>query len=327
MHSNLIVNDLYNKVLLEPALEDVNNLYIVSGYASSAMAFHHAENLRHIKKDISVHLIVGMVAKDGLSVANHLAFKKLMTHDLVGRFECSYLIERPAVHSKVYAWTNNLKSVMGFTGSANYSQQAFIGNRQREIITNCNPNGAFDYYKSLINHTISCTEKGAEELILLNENSVSRTYKRDTGGKEQDSLTHKKYSKDNLHVSCSLINRSGIVSERSGLNWGQRANREPNQAYISLTSDICNSDFFPPRATHFTISTDDGQIIICTRAQDNGKAIETPHNNSIIGKYFRERLGVPLGEPVLMEHLLKYGRTDIDFYKIDDENYYMDFSV
>ena len=85
--------------------------------------------------------------------------------------------------------------------------------------------------------------------------------------------TLQKYSKDNLHVSCSLINRSGIVSERSGLNWGQRANREPNQAYISLTSDICNSDFFPPRATHFTISTDDGQIIICTRAQDNGKAI------------------------------------------------------
>jgi hypothetical protein len=41
----------------------------------------------------------------------------------------------------------------------------------------------------------------------------------------------------------------------------------------------------------------------------------------------KKRLGVPLGEHVKMEHLLKYGRTDIDFYKIDDENYYMDFSV
>ncbi len=67
--------------------------------------------------------------------------------------------------------------------------------------------------------------------------------------------------------------------------------------------------------------------MICTRAQDNGKAIHTPHNNSIIGEYFRKRLGVPLGDPVKMEHLLQYGRTDIDFYKIDDENYYMDFSV
>jgi hypothetical protein len=46
-----------------------------------------------------------------------------------------------------------------------------------------------------------------------------------------------------------------------------------------------------------------------------------------MGEYFRKRLGVPLGEPLKMEHLLKYGRTDIDFYKIDDENYYMDFSV
>ena len=48
MPSDLIKNDLYKKVLLEPAELDVNHLYIVSGYASSAMAFHHAENLKAI---------------------------------------------------------------------------------------------------------------------------------------------------------------------------------------------------------------------------------------------------------------------------------------
>lgn len=72
---------------------------------------------------------------------------------------------------------------------------------------------------------------------------------------------------------------------------------------------------------------DNDEIILFTRTQENGKAIHTLHNNSLIGVYFRKRLGVPLGEKVTMEHLIKYGRTYIDFYKIDDENYYMDFSV
>lgn len=326
MPSDLIRDELYQKVLLEPSKLDVNNLYIVSGYASSAMAFHHAESLKAINSNVFVHLIVGMVGKDGLSVANHRAFQKLMNYDLSGRFECSYLIERPAVHSKVYAWTDNSKSVSGFTGSANYSQQAFIGNRQREIITNCNPTDAFDYYQHLISDTIYCTDKGAEELIALN--SGTRVYSPSLSSKAKTEPLIQKQSSENLsHIKCSFINKSREVSQSSGLNWGQRKGREPNQAYISLTIEICSSNFFPPRATHFTVNTDDGQIMICTRAQDNGKAIQTPHNNSLLGEYFRKRLGVPLSEPVKMEHLLKYGRTDIDFYKIDDENYYMDFSV
>lgn len=58
-----------------------------------------------------------------------------------------------------------------------------------------------------------------------------------------------------------------------------------------------------------------------------GAGIETPHNNSLIGEYFRNRLGLPNGAFVKKEDLIRYGRTDVTFYKIDDENYYMDFSV
>ena len=78
---------------------------------------------------------------------------------------------------------------------------------------------------------------------------------------------------------------------------------------------------------HFTINTDDNKTLIATRAQQNGKAIHTPHNNSLIGEYFRMRLGLPNGAFVQKEDLIRYGRTDVDFYKIDDETYYMDFSV
>ena len=73
--------------------------------------------------------------------------------------------------------------------------------------------------------------------------------------------------------------------------------------------------------------TDDGQVIICARRQDHGKALHSTENNSIIGEYFRHRLGVPLGREVTKVDLEKYGRTDVVFCKIDDDNYYMDFSA
>lgn len=72
--------------------------------------------------------------------------------------------------------------------------------------------------------------------------------------------------------------------------------------------------------------TDDGNFMICARAQANGKAILTPQDNSILGEYFRKRLGLSYGSPVSTKDLLNYGRTDIDFFKFDEETYFMDFS-
>lgn len=68
---------------------------------------------------------------------------------------------------------------------------------------------------------------------------------------------------------------------------------------------------------------------MCTRAQkdEKGHAIETPKNNGILGEYFRHRLGLPYGAKVTKQDLLDYGTTDIEFRKIDDETYEMDFSI
>ena len=61
--------------------------------------------------------------------------------------------------------------------------------------------------------------------------------------------------------------------------------------------------------------------------QQNDKAITTPASNALLGEYFRNRLGLYNGAYVTTEDLRKYGRTDVAFYKIDEEQYYMDFSV
>lgn len=323
MSSDFFTEDLFEKVLMEPA-HYASDLYIVSGYASSAMAFHHADKLKEQNTNVNVHLIIGMTGRDGLSQTNHLGFKNLMENELSEKFECSYLINHPPVHSKVYSWLCGEIHIKGFSGSANYSQQAFVGNSQREIATECDPLQAYKYYQSLIDDTLFCTHQDAEEVTALYSDHRVVTSNQNTIEEENGEY----YPTLGLEcVKVSLVSKSGKIAERSGLNWGQRLGREQNQAYIALKADIYSTDFFPPIGRHFTVNTDDGKILICSRAQQSGKAIHTPHNNSHIGEYFRSRLNVPNGKLVKMDDLTHYGRTDIDFYKVDEENYFMDFST
>lgn len=128
-------------------------------------------------------------------------------------------------------------------------------------------------------------------------------------------------------VTLSLLCRTGETGTRSGLNWGQRAGREPNQAYIPLPASTARSGFFPLDKHHFSVLTDDGVNLILRVEQQNDKAITTPLNNSLLGEYFRRRLGMANGAYINKQDLENYGRTDVTFYRIDDEQFFMDFSV
>lgn len=120
-------------------------------------------------------------------------------------------------------------------------------------------------------------------------------------------------------------NGSGIPA-RSGLNWGQRPGREPNQAYIGVPAHLQSDLFLPRKGVGFDLYTDDGYCFRCARAQDNGKAIESTSSNSLLGLYFRMRLGLESGAFVEEADLMKYGRTHVTISKIDNDKFFMDFS-
>jgi len=125
----------------------------------------------------------------------------------------------------------------------------------------------------------------------------------------------------------------------SGINWGHRKDgtpRNPNQMYISLPAHIKREhpSFFPIIGNrsgkgnpNFSVLSDDGVNFIFRVQQENNKGITTPLDNSRIGEYFRYRIGVANGAFVTKQDLLNYGRTDVTFYKLDDEQYVMDFSI
>lgn len=327
----MITENLFDKVLVEPVRNGADRLYIVSGYATAAMTFHHFETVKKsVGKQIHINLIVGMCPYDGLSLSNHKAFQQLATVDFPDLFECSYVIHSPPVHSKSYAWFQGEKPICGFTGSANYTQNAFSKN-QRELLAQHDPQLGLDYFQNLISDTIYCTHHEIENYIEIYRDTYYGRRKKEQLEKQGLQLitSERPDLQDLPAVRISLLDKNGNLPQRSGLNWGQRPEerRELNQAYIRLPSAVYKTDFFPPVAVHFTVLTDDNKVLICTRAQQNGKAIHTPHNNSLIGEYFRHRLNIPSGCPVTKVALNRYGRTEIDFCKIDDETYFMDFSV
>jgi hypothetical protein len=254
-----------------------------------------------------------------------------MLNAFPGRFQCSYRTVSPSIHSKIYVWLRDEEPRFGFLGSANYTQLAFNERKQKEALSTCLPNEALEYYNAQIDNTIVCTHPDSETIIqVYNERFFRRRARELAEGQENEA--QQQVQGDialSENVTFSLLANDGTLPARSGLNWGQRPelHREPNQAYIRLPSTIYNTNFFPAVGIHFTVLTDDNRVLICSRAQQNGKAIHTPHNNSLIGEYFRNRLGVANGAQVTLQHLNNYGRTDVTFYKIDDETYYMDFSV
>ena len=125
-------------------------------------------------------------------------------------------------------------------------------------------------------------------------------------------------------VKVFLLDKNGDV--QYGLNWGQRDNRDPNQAYLQLTPDIYRGDFFPPKGKYFVVETDDNKTFIMTRAQkEMGTALQIPDNNALLGEYLRERLGVPSGNPITKEDILSFGLSEITFHKKDDMHFFMSF--
>lgn len=322
----MITEDIAKSILFDPLQNDVNELYIVSGYATPTMLSWYMKNLYHkTPAAIKISLMVGMVPFDGISVSVHEGFVQLIRDEKpqeIESLECSYIYDPPCVHSNLFIWARNGIPKIAFAGSANFVQSSFVGHHRQEVMTECDPAAAIQYFQSLIGRSIYAQHAEIEEYVQIHpthpvldrENTLVEGF---------DVMAQECYET----VVLSLITRTGEPGYRSGLNWGKRPNRNPNEAYIPLPREISKSGFFPLEKRHFTAITDDRHQLILRIEQQNDKAITTPARNSDLGEYFRNRLGLANGAFVTRADLDRYGRTDVMFLKLDEETYYMDFSA
>lgn len=315
----MLTDDLLQKVILEPA-ERFDSLLAVSGYVSASLALSHvfgnpARGIPPLPGGVSFRIVYGMYSSDGVRRSDDAAFRRIAA--IRSSFQVRYWTGKTPIHTKLYVWCSDGVPKLAYAGSANYSQASFFG-LQSEIVTEIDAALGYEYAKLLFDN--------ASDLDAIPHPKIAPAYMRPAAKGADDSELI-----DDIAGSLPLVElplyavREERMSAKSGLNWGQRPGREPNQAYIPVPSEVAQSGFFPPRGDWFTVLTDDGQSFECTVAQDGDKAIETPLNNSILGRYFRERLGVQPGAFVHLKDLDRYGRRTVAIYRATEDRYILDF--
>ena len=337
--------DLFKDTLVSPRVSanQPTTLRIVSGYATHAMAVSHylaIKELAHRMKTtlpLDIELIYGMAGSDGVSRINHKGFISLEEHkefEYDGRFSCAYVKKPKSVHSKVYVWCCGDEPVKAYIGSANYSETAFKKPNRTETLAECDPSSALDFFNSIKPQTIECAKADRDKDFVPPTRSIPTDRNRSGIIGIEDNIDSPYFGMEKL--TLSLLTRNGDLGNGSCLNWGVKSDgsprtsgssvRDPNQSYIGIGVEVQRSGFFPEIKHRFTVMGDDGKILTCVRAQANGKGIETPQDNAELGRYFRQRLGLPSGAYIKTSDMRNYGRFDVVFYKQDEENYIMDFS-
>ncbi|SIT87314.1 restriction endonuclease PLD domain-containing protein [Edaphobacillus lindanitolerans] len=302
---------LKHAVLEQPYKKGRRRLSVLTGYASPPFI----EDLLVNMPELQLEVVIGMARLDPITLWNHRQFKRLAREN--ERLSIKYFVGDKPIHSKIYFWhPENGDPELVFVGSANLTRNGFIN--FREVLASVKMANPLD----LINEDdlADCSSE-----VVINE--VDFAYS--SGGEKINVQRLKREIDGKPYVDLPLVRNSrGVrtVPEKSGLNWGQREGRDPDQAYIRVPAEVYSkADFFPPRGERFTVITDDGESFICIRAQENGKAIQTSESNKLMGLYFRKRLGLNSGERVRIDDIDRYGRDSVRIYKIDDETFYMDY--
>ena len=263
---------------------------------------------------ISIELVIESVVDGGIDRIMHEGFIQLQKEYAsdTDRFTCSYLYQRPVSGKTVIIWLLNDQPLHAFSCSFDFTQGSLLRN-QKKNYSACPAANAYRTFTHLLSRTIYCSHSEVEDYIVISSKNIALP------SRDEDSL-----EKCDLSL---LTKRTGEPGQKSGLNWGHRNRRNRNEAYIPLPRKIAKSGFFPLNEQHFLAVTDDHHTLQLRVEQQNDKAITTPASNAQLGEYFRNRLGLANGAYVTAEDLRRYGRTSVTFYKIDDEQYYMDFSV
>ena len=318
----MLTEDLWDTVLRDPVLnEDCDELFMVVGYSSASFLRNHLEFLKTNKSEVTINLIRGINRSD-----DHSAYLEVL-NDYAGRFNGYYYKGVGEVHSKTYVWCKNGRPLIGFSGSANYSQKAFTPRLQQNQMVCHDATKLFDYF----NNILSSSEKIEDYVPQAGEGEVTQHAYDGTSLPPGAGV----WIEPNKSVRIAIPSRilKGEVANVDSLNWGFRktGQRDKNEACLNIRGDGLTVGFLPPHNYTFTLLTDDGKTFDCKRYQGGGKAISTTKNsiygNAKLGRYFRRRLNIPLGTFVTKEHLIKYGRTDFVLTKINDDTFALDFSV
>lgn len=312
-----------------------NNIIIVSGY----VGYQTIKMLCEQCSDVHITVVYGMYGSERISQPLHLALMEVQRQ----YSNITILYSTIPVHSKIYTWNCDAKIEKALVGSANFSISGMM-NDYKEILSDVEQNTYStlkEYCDYVLSKAISCNDA---------EVKFQKVFKASGHSKLVQPLLAKNVCR------ATLLDRNGIVSKKSGLNWGlSNGHVSEGDAYIRITSNYIKlfPSLFPPKKyvgmdnplsngkknrenDEVELIWDDGEKMIgLLEGQQtktiNGlvypKQLSTSPSKSILGKYLRKRLGVDLNHTITKRDLLRYGRTSIDISLVGEGIYYLDFSV
>jgi hypothetical protein len=320
----LYTQNLEELIFQRHEILDTDELIVLSGYLGPRPVARLEE------LPFNARVIYGMYGSEGIQNSLHNSLLNIQNN--VENLNIFY--SQLPVHSKCYVWRKRGQIIHALIGSANFSVNG-LTTPFREILAETTRDTFVplnDYLTHVLRNSISCLEIGKvkiqEHLLLSNV------------------------------CKMSLLMNNGHVHNASGLNWGFTANGLPtikrniNDACIPIKIEYIKDHgaLFPPKLT------DRELIDVRGRRQRDNEAIEIIWDDGItmegllegtqtiedvvypkqissfpakaqLGVYLRNRIGVPLGQPVQRHHLENYGRFDITVTLLGDGVYYFDFSV
>ncbi|MDB6352154.1 NgoFVII family restriction endonuclease [Trichococcus sp. K1Tr] len=341
--------NLYKRVIEDPAIH-FNQLKIISGYASAKFLKRVTDDF----PDYQITLIIGM-ATQGISMQNHQAFREICKK--FANVQVFYQIESPPTHMKIYQWYVSGEPGVSFIGSANFSETGFFG--QKEILS-----PVIDIFSKLIDEVLLksmfCLDEQVlnkiplydeegnaldserecnNELINFKEQSPKKVNNQNISENFRD-YAHNKVDLKRLllnnlrltpynHVTIELMLKDDPHWESKSLNIWTRPNNTKENSYIDIdrTNKLGDSklDFFP-RGINIQLISDDNKEWIVKRAGEYGKYLIVVEGMNFY-EYFSTRLGIKEDRAISYDDFYGYGRTKVDFYKLNGDQFLLDFSV
>jgi len=231
-------------------------------------------------------------------------------------------------HSKCYLWLRNNVPIKGLIGSANFSSNGLL-NDYRESLLAVDRNQLYalkGYIELIQDSAVPC-----DEYVVHSVPRTREVYDRDI---------------------CEMVLYDPVTGQTQlshGLNWGlaEGSHVRPNDACIPIRVEHIRRypQLFPPLQKNpertrgslnevIEIVWDDGVVmqgrLEGSQPVDNIKYPKQfasfPHKDDM-GHYFRHRLGMSIGQRILREDLIRYGRDTVSVSLLEEGMYLFDFSV
>lgn len=250
---------------------------------------------------------------------------------------------RTPVHSKCYIWIKEDVIKYALIGSANFSTNG-LTTPFREVLTQVSQSSFTvldDYLNQVLNNSVHCSDPSVAIAPTVSYPPSVATDSNIGGGSQSINV-----------CDMALYDRYNTVPTASGLNWGHGSgNVSVDDAYIPIRMNHIRHfpDLFPPKQNAPITTTggrqqrhndsiemiwDDGEVMegLLEGSQDMDgnkypKNLSSSPQKSILGSYFRRRLGLTSNTLITMDHLNSYGRNYVSVSLLPNGTYYMNFSV